>query len=155
MNHKITDKINDLLSEIEASNSHEKENILDTLSSYLETSLIDIECKNKIINSVIELFSMNNNYSVQESIFYILSLASQNDIMQDSIIEIMLNYLSSPRPEFIQYAIDTLTALDLSLARKNKLKELVEQCLNSKDLEIKKVMIAIIEDYKKSKIPIY
>jgi hypothetical protein len=152
MSRETFDEIDRLLVTINSDSSLEKDIVIDTLCDYVCDHPISTEHKNKITENILELFHRENTYSIQESIFYFLGSAYSSGILRDKISDFMLNYMHNPEPEFIEYAMDTLMYTDLTSSKKKELKKLVEQCLNSENSSIQKVMLRIWEYYKIQRI---
>lgn len=143
MNKELISEVNSLLLKLESKESTNKDIIIDTLYDYLGFVELSIETKNSIVDSIIEKFDLSNEYSLQESIFYFLGEASDRRIMQDRIIYFMLDYISKPEPKFIEYALHTIMNSDLS-----EKKHLIDECLKSQSLSIKKEAFNILKDYE-------
>ena len=154
MNQDLLNEINNLLSNLKLENFHKKDVVIEDLSDFIENIAIPIQSKNNIVKNVIDLFNCKNNYTLQESIFHFLGVASSQNILQDEIIDIMLKFMADPTPEFLQYAVDILADADLSLPNTNRFKELIIKCLHSKNTNVKKVIASILEYYQKNGIPL-
>jgi hypothetical protein len=149
MNQERIDEIDRLLDKLNSDNFLEKDIVIDTLCDYVCYHPISPEYKNKITENVIELFNPENTYELQESIFFFLGSVNVQGILQKKILNLMLTHLSNPHPEFMEYAVDTLVVDWPSCYKKNEFKESIEQCLRSENLDVKRVMLAIIKYYQK------
>jgi hypothetical protein len=139
------ENINTLLSNIHASNLNEKDIFIDDLCDYIDNEEVSSDHKNRIVESILSLLDTEDDYTVKESIFYFLGIASGHRVLQDKIIEVLLDYLSRPSPEFIEYALCTILDSDFS----NK-KELITKNLKSSNLLIQKETLNILKKYEQS-----
>ena len=153
MNQEAIDEIDRLLDKLNSDNFLEKNDVISILFDYIDYHSISLEYKNKITENVMGLFDPENTYEIQESIFNLLGSASSQGILREKILDLMLIHLSNPQPEFMEYAVDTLVEADSSSCYKKKqFQESIEQCLKSENLDVKRVMLVIIDYYKKNGI---
>ena len=142
----ITD-INFLLSELNQESNFSKDITIDTLSDYISCELISIELRQKIVVEILRLFNPNNKYDLQESIFHFLGIAAYH-VMRDKIIEFMIGSVSnSPDASMIEYALDLI--IDSNSIDK---KQVIQACLNSPDLLVRKATLDTLKTYRNSGI---
>jgi hypothetical protein len=150
MNQQMADEIDSLLAEIKLDSSLKKDIVVDTLCDYIDADSVSTEYKNKITENVLKLFDTKNTYEIQESIFNFLVSASVEGILRERIFDLILNYMSRPEPEFLQYAIDILMYADLPTDKKTDFKKCIQQCLSLEDSILQKQMMETLDYYKKN-----
>jgi hypothetical protein len=141
------EEINFLLSNLCVKDLEGKDIFIDDLCEYIDNKEVSIDNKNRIVESVLCLFGMENDYSVQESIFYFFGIASGRKILQDKIINFLLDYLSRPNPVFIEYALCTILDSDFS-----DKKALITKNLSSLNPLIQQETLNVLKNYEQSGI---
>lgn len=154
MNQKQCKEIDELLLKLKSEDFHEKNSIIGILCDYIEDDSISSQYKNIITKDIIKLFDPTNSYSLQESIFYFLGAANNSGVLQNEITNIMMEFMSEPVPEFLQYAIDILAYANLTSSERGKFTRLITECLDSEDSDIKETTNLILEDYEEGGEPL-
>jgi hypothetical protein len=101
--------IKSLLSQLKLESTLDKEVIIGGfLTDYIERDYLPLDLRYEMVDAVMSKYDRDNDYELNESIFYFLVNAVYH-VMTDRIIDFMAAYLADrPDPCFIEYALDSI-----------------------------------------------